>query len=102
MARYTPFHRSLIDPRLVFGVDRNAFVLMLLGNIALLMVLKSLWLLLVGVGMYVLLRVIFANDPHYMRIYANYSAEADRYEPFVRALPGRSGRRLGRGKGVLC
>lgn len=102
MARRTPFHRALIEPSLVFGIDRLAFVLLLIGNVALVMVLKQWWTLAIGILIYLALRFVFAADPLYMRVYARYSTEADRYEPFVRARPGRNGRRAGRGRGTLC
>jgi len=102
MARQTTFHRALIEPNLVFGIDRLAFVLLLIGSIALIMVLKQWWTLVISALLYVALRFVFRADPLFMRVYAQYSAEADRYEPFVRALPGRGGRRAGRGKGTLC
>lgn len=102
MARTTPFYRALIEPRLVMGLDSALLGLLAIVSVGLTMALRTGWPLLVGVMAGLALRQLFTADPLYMAVYGRYCAEGDEYEPWVRPAAGRSGRRHGRGRGMLC
>lgn len=101
MARVTPFYRSLIEPRLTLGVDNNLLGLIGIGSVGLLIAFRSWWPLVAGIAALVVMRSIFSADPLYLSVYARYCSEGDHYEPWTTAS-GRSGRRRGRGRGLLC
>jgi type IV secretory pathway TrbD component len=101
MARVTPFYRALIEPRLTLGVDNTLFAAVALGTVFLFMAFRSWWPPVGGVVALIVFRSIFKADPLYLRIYFKYCAEGDHYEPWITPRT-RAGRRVGRGRGVLC
>ncbi len=102
MARTTPFYRALIEPRLVMGLDSALLGLLAIVSVGLTMALRTGWPLLLGGLAGLALRHLFASDPLYMSVYGRYCAEGDEYVPWVCPASGRSGRRQGRGRDVLC
>ena len=102
MARITPFHRALIEPRLLIGIDRSLLGLLVIASMGLTVATKALWPLVVCGFVAAVLRTIFARDPRYMAVYGAYCREGDEYDPWPARAGGRSGRRPGHGKGVLC
>lgn len=100
--RTTPFFRALIEPRLVLGVDKLVFMMLLMTGCGIAFVFKTLWVFPPVVVLFIALRSVFKFDPLYLAVYLRYSKEGDRYEPHVRALAPHGLRRRGRGKGVLC
>lgn len=102
MARTTPFHRSLIETRLTMGMDRSLLGLLAIVSMGLTIASKSLWPLVAATAVGLVLRNLFATDPLYLLAYGNYCSEGDMYEPWPARSGPRSGRRPGRGRGVLC
>jgi type IV secretory pathway TrbD component len=102
MSRFNTVHKSLNDPRLIFGVDRGLLILVLMGTAAICVATRSMLPCIGGIALLYVLFKVFSDDPNYLRVYQQYSEEADVYEPWVRPASGRSGRRAGHGKGVMC
>src|SRR5258708_23047880 len=80
-ARITPFHRALIEPRLLMGIDRSLLGLLVIASMGLTVATKALWPLVVCGFVGAVLRTIFASDPLYMAVYGGYSLDADEYHP---------------------
>ena len=102
MTRTTPFHRALIEPRLLLGMVRSLFGLIVIASMGLTVATKSFWPLAIALSLVLVLRNVFATDPLYMAAYGNYCREGDTYDPWAARHAARSGRRAGHGRGVLC
>ena len=104
MARRTNrIYRSLNEERTYGGVQKEV-VLANAGFTALAIAgLNWWWVLLPAIGLHVVMRNINKNDPKIMQVYARYSRQATRYDPWPhRVSDPRRDRPTGFSRGMSC
>lgn len=102
VARATPVHKSLLEPKLMGGVEHRLAILNGTMFAAMIMGLESLWVVPIGVLSHMVLRWLTKKDAHIVRIYGQYRILGDIYDPWVRRNLRTNMRPKGFSRGVLC
>ncbi|MDN5873127.1 MAG: VirB3 family type IV secretion system protein [Sinobacteraceae bacterium] len=94
--RETPFRRSMVGGRTLWGVDYKLAVLNLMSSVLMIGVAHYYWWILFAIGIHALLHSAYKADPDVLAVYVRYVREAHTYEPWPH--PGsRAGRPPGWG-----
>jgi type IV secretory pathway VirB3-like protein len=100
MRRSSPFHRSLLRPKLVLGVEKVTF-LVLAFILCFAFVARAYWFFPIGIGFYFWARMQSKKDPMFLRLRISYFNEPHVYEPMAWAETYQS-RPKGWGKKLPC
>mgnify|MGYP000873921114 CR=1 FL=1 len=96
-----PVYRSLLEPKLIFGVPYELGMLILLVSLYLVMLLGYLILPPIVVGV-IGLRLTISLDPFSLKLYKQYRMEGDVYLPVLSTSLRQGQRTASTGKGMLC
>lgn len=87
MARETPFRRSMVGRRTLWGIDYRLAVVNLMLAATMIAVGHKWWWLGIAVLFHVLLRAAYRADPDVFAVYVRYVKQGHRYEPWPHPSP---------------
>lgn len=99
--RYNPIHQSLLQVKMIAGVEIRFVVPLWAVVIAFVFVFHYFTMLFVGIVAHLFLVWLFKKDANIMDVYFNYTRQADVYDPWPHAA-SKQKRPDGFGKDLLC
>lgn len=82
MARETPFRRSMVGQRTLWGVDYRLAICNLMLAGMMIGAAHYLWWIAVAIAFHGLLRAAYRADPDVLAVYIRYVKQGHRYEPW--------------------
>ena len=100
-ARITPASKALATPPMIGGVDYRLVLVNMMGTILFTLLLKILYLPLLGYGVHFVFKQINKDDPMTMKVLLAYKEQGGLYVPFSQFVKRRFDRPNGFGRGLL-
>lgn len=100
--RETIFHRSLIEVKMIGGVQTNLAIMNFIICGVFVESLHVLWFPIVTFALHMFLKWVTKKDPLILDIFNMYRHQGDHYDPWPRSHQEQGERPVGFGKGMLC
>lgn len=82
MARVNIIHQSLLQRKLIAGIERRYFFLIWMITAAFVVAMKIWVTIVVGLAVHFFVRWLYKSDPEIMEVYKVYARQAAYYDPW--------------------